>query len=98
MFAVNRQKESHVVGNYCPLKFCFATQYCDLGFQVWWLQIRNQPPFKPGMQTLFNFWYLPRWTVRSEDDLLLTVIQSIKGMKKFLLSALFAGDELNVIN
>ena len=70
----------------------------DLGLQVGGLNIGDQTPLEPGSQALLERRDVPGRAVAGHDDLLLGFVQSIERVKELLLGALFAGQELDVVD
>lgn len=70
----------------------------NAGFQLRRLDRHRQAPAKARFQTILNavdlFWI----TIRSEDDLLITFQQGVKGVEELFLRTLFIGEELNIID
>ena len=62
------------------------------------LHVRQQAPLKPGFQTVPQNGDVPGGAVGGEDDLLLGVVQGIKGMEKLLFGGGLAGDKLDVVH
>src|SRR6266699_882715 len=62
------------------------------------LQLRGQAPLETRNQTVFEIGNLRGRTITREHDLFVTVEEGIKGVKKFLLRPLFAGEKLNIVD
>lgn len=50
------------------------------------------------MQALLQSWYLTRRAIAGNDDLLLSVIESVERVEELLLRALFAGHKLDIVH
>src|ERR1700741_3946579 len=70
----------------------------DFGFEIGRLDIRDQAPFETGAQALFDGIDILRKAVRGNDDLLLLLVESIERVEELFLSALLAGDKLDVVD
>src|SRR6187551_3809007 len=66
----------------------------DFGFEVGRLYVGDQTPLKPGMKPLLERWNIARRAVRGEYELLVRVVESVKGVKELLLSSFLGSDEL----
>ena len=62
------------------------------------MHVSSKPRFKAGAETIFQGGELPRWAVRTEDDLLAGLVQRIEGVEELFLSGLLALQELCVIH
>ncbi|MNJ57867.1 hypothetical protein D3C77_534760 [compost metagenome] len=76
----------------------FLHQDRNASFQLWRLYRYRQTPAETRLQTLFQPLDLFRIAVTGENYLLTTFEQSVKGVEKLFLRALFASEELNVID
>lgn len=62
------------------------------------LNVREQTALEPGAQAVVEALHLLRRPVGGHDDLFAGLIQAVEGVEKFLLCAVLAGDELNIIH
>src|SRR5258708_38495328 len=77
---------------------CFLLENGNFRFQVGRLNIGDQTPLKTGTKALFNRVDVLWQAVRGDDNLLLLLIQGVKGVEELFLRALFPGDELDVVH
>ena len=68
------------------------------GLGVWGLNIGQQAPFEPGLQTVIQPQHLFGRPVGGENDLALGLIQRVEGMEHLLLGGSPSGHELHVIH
>ena len=68
------------------------------GFIIRRLNISQKTPFKTGFQPILQGQHIAGLPVGGHDDLLMLLVELIEGMEKFLLGAVFSGDELDVVN
>ena len=68
------------------------------GLEVRRLDIRQQAPFKPGLQPVLQRLDLLRGPVGGQDDLLAVLMQRLKGVEELLLCALLAADKLDIVH
>src|SRR5699024_786457 len=57
----------------------------NTSFQIWRLNICNQSAFKAGSQPVFQSGQLLRRAVRGQNNLLISLVQSIEGMEELFL-------------
>ncbi len=62
------------------------------------MQIDDQTALQARLDALFEILDLDRGAVGRNDDLLVLIDQRVEGVKEFLLRAVFAGDELHIID
>ena len=62
------------------------------------LQVGDQAPLKPGNQPLLEVLDLAGRTVARQHDLPVRLVQRVESVEELLLDALFARQELNVID
>ena len=67
-------------------------------FIVWRLNIGKQTPFKSCFQAFFQLLHIRRAAIRGQDNLLVILVEVIKGMEKFLLRGFLSGDKLDIIH
>src|SRR5688572_13346713 len=87
----------NLIRNLTPRPFGFRAQNRKSGFKIRRLDVGGKAPFKAGSQSFIQcdqgFWR----AVRSDDNLLILPMQSVKGMEEFLLCGFFSGNELDII-
>ena len=62
------------------------------------LQLRGQAPLEARNEAMLEIRDLGRRAVAREDDLLMAVEEGVEGVEEFLLRALLAGEELDVVD
>jgi hypothetical protein len=62
------------------------------------LQLDRQAHFKAGDEPLFHVADFRRRGIAGEDDLLAAVAEGVEGVEEFLLGAVLAGEELDVVD
>ena len=62
------------------------------------LNVREQTALEPGAQPVVEALHLLRRPVGGHDDLLAGLIQTVEGVEKFLLRAVLARDELDIVH
>ena len=62
------------------------------------LNVREQTALEPGAQPVVEALHLLRRPVGGHDDLLAGLIQAVEGVEKFLLRAVLARDELDIVH
>ncbi len=70
----------------------------DLGFEVGWLDVGDEAPLEAGAETVFEVGELLGGAVGGDDDLLHALVEGVEGVEELLLGALFAGEELDVVD
>ena len=70
----------------------------NAGLEIRRLDVGGQTPLKTGAQTLLQRFDLLRGTIGRDDDLPTVVVQRVEGVEKFLLRALLARKELDVVD
>src|SRR5438270_2713555 len=97
---LNRSRDvfSDVIRQREAIVLRFLLQNSDFCFQVGRLDIRDQSPFKTGAQSFLNGVDVFRQAIRGNNNLLLLLVKRVEGVEKLFLSALFAGDELDIVN
>ena len=73
-------------------------QDCYAGLQLWRLDSHRQAPTKARLQTLFQAFDFLGIAVRGKDYLLATLKQGVEGVEKLFLRALFASEELDIVD
>src|SRR6185369_15465071 len=89
---------SYAIGEVYLVQFRLPLQNCYLRFEVRGLNVRDEPPFEPGVQTFFKRRDLARRTVARYDNLFLGIIKRVEGMEKLFLRPFFAGKKLDVVH
>ena len=62
------------------------------------MNIGHQPPAEARADALFNAFQIGRRAVGGDNDLTIMVNERVKGVEKFFLRRILAGDELNIVN
>src|SRR6266852_7719 len=88
----------HLVGQWHALAFGLLLQDGDLGLQVGRLDIGDQAPLEARAQPLLNGGDLLRRAIGGDHDLLLLLVERVESVEELLLSALLAGDELDIVH
>src|SRR3954447_6941716 len=76
----------------------FLLKNRHLRLKVWRLDIRDESPFKPAAQAVFDFGQFFWRTVTSDDDLFHRLVQRIKRVKELFLGTFLLGEELDIIH
>jgi hypothetical protein len=85
-------------GNGNDLSLGLGPQDGDTGFQVRWLDVSDQPAFKPGAQAFLQGDDGPGRPVAGEHDLVASRVQGVERVEELFLGALLAGNKLDVIH
>ena len=92
----DRPNDLVVKGNAFFLAFCL--EYRDPRFKVRGANIRNHAPLKTRDEAIFDSSDGFRRTVRTDNDLLIALMEGVEGMKEFFLRLFLASDELDVVD
>ena len=87
-----------VVGKRDGFGFGLLLQNRHFRLEIGRLNVGDQSPLEPRPQPLLERGNLVRRAVAAEDDLLLRVVQRVERVEELGLRALFAGEELNVVD
>ena len=88
----------HIVGHVQLEQLRLTLDDGHPGLEVRRLDVGGQAPLEPGAQTLLQTLDLLGGAVAGNDDLLARVVQRVEGVEKFLLRALLACQELDVVD
>ena len=95
---VGGDEESHVGGYGGVLGLRFTLEDCDFSLEIGWLDVGDEAPFEAAAETVFDVAEFFGGAVAGEDDLLGFFVKRIEGVEELLLHALFAGEELDVVD
>src|SRR5690242_19831532 len=76
----------------------FLSENGDAMLQVRQLDIGDHAPLEATDETRLEAWYLFGRTIAGEDDLPARLIESVEGVKEFLLGGLLPLEELDVVH
>ncbi len=93
-----RQEINDLVRQFRAHGFGLLAENGRARFDVRRLQIRDEAPFEARDEALLEILDFAGRAVAGQDDLFVPLVQGVEGMEKFLLDALLAGEELDVIN
>ena len=93
-----REKIEDLVAQFDLQGVRFLAQDRHARFDIGRLQLRGQAPLETGNQAMFEVRDLRRRPIAREDDLLMAVEERVEGVEKFLLGALLAAEELDVVD
>ncbi len=85
-------------GQFHAHHFFLLAQNGHAGFDVRRLQVGDQAPLEAGNQALFQTLNFAGGPVAGHHDLLARFVQGVEGVEEFLLDALLAGQELNIVD
>ena len=88
----------HIVGQVQVEQLGLALDDGHPRFKIRRLDIGGQAPLKPGAQAFLQTFDLLGGPVRRDHDLFAGVVQRVEGVEKLLLRALFAGQELDIVD
>ena len=88
----------HIVADLGAVGGSLLHQDGNTRFQVWRLNIRDQPALKARTQAIFQRGQLTRRTVGGQNDLLIRLVQSVEGVEELLLGTFLTLQELDVIH
>ena len=95
---VLRHELKNVCGNFHLQVGGLGAQNGDTGFQVGRLDVGGETPLETGNEAGFEGGDFRDRTVAGDDDLLAGLEEVVEGVEKFFLDALFAGEELDVVD
>src|SRR5271166_5526581 len=90
--------ESYVGGKRHFFLLGFLLQDGDFGFEVGGLNVGDQSPLEAAAQAVFDLGQFFGRAVAGDNDLLHRLVQGVEGVEEFFLGALFAGEELDVVD
>src|ERR1700722_2358546 len=93
-----RYEKRDFLGQYHVGELCLRHQDRDTGLELRWLDGYRQAPPEARLQALLESIDFLRVAIAGEDDLVLTFEELVEGVEEFFLRALFAGEELNVVD
>ena len=88
----------HVVGQVQVEELRLPLHDGHAGLEIRRLNVGGQAPLKPGAQPLLQALDLLGRTIRRNDDLPPVVVQRVEGVEEFLLGALLARQELDIVD
>ncbi len=92
------EEGQYVPGNFHAHALHFVAQNGEAGFHIGRLKVGDQAPLKTTHEAMLEVLDFTGRPVASEHELFVGFVQRVEGVEKFLLNALLAGEELNVIN
>ncbi len=95
---VGGDEEGDVGGENGVFELCLLLKDGDLGLEVRRLDVGDEAPLEAGAEAVFEVRQLLRRPVRRDDDLLHRLVERIEGVEELFLGALFAGEELDVVD
>src|SRR5712671_985784 len=88
----------HVIGKPDPLDLGLLLEDRHPGLEVGGLDVGDEAPLEAGAQALLDLRDLLGSGVGGDDDLLPGLVEIVEGVEELLLGALFARDELDVVD
>ena len=90
-------EENDVVGQVIPLGVGLLADDGALGFEIRGLDVGDEPPDEAGAKALLEALDARGRGVGGENDLVGGFVKGVEGVEKFLLSALLAGKDVDVV-